>query len=137
VADTSAGLLELTDPPSVLRLEYSLLDQTRRQLAARTVLKDTFKGWVRTARIQADGTQSPAWGLLLGAGAAGLGGMPPSSGNGETGAIRAPRRSRRPMTAGPTTNCSNASGGDHVHLGHYGEQPRRADFRAAKAAFVA
>jgi len=26
--------------------------------------------------------------------------------------------------------------GDHVHLGHYGEQPRRADFRAAKAAFV-
>jgi ATP-dependent Lon protease len=27
-----------------LRQEYNLLDQTRRQLAARTVLKDTFQG---------------------------------------------------------------------------------------------
>jgi MPBQ/MSBQ methyltransferase len=26
--------------------------------------------------------------------------------------------------------------GDHVHLGHYGNPPHRADFRAAKVAFV-
>jgi len=44
VADHQQALLELTDTTERLRLEYSLLDQTRRQLAARTVLKDTFKG---------------------------------------------------------------------------------------------
>ena len=37
------GLGELTDTGERLRLEYDLLDQTRRQLAARTVLKDTFQ----------------------------------------------------------------------------------------------
>jgi ATP-dependent Lon protease len=33
----------MTDTGERLRQEFSLLDQTRRQLAARTVLKDTFK----------------------------------------------------------------------------------------------
>jgi len=37
------------------------------------------------------------------------------------------------MTAGPTTNCSNASGGNHVTFGHYGRAAAAAaDFRAAK-----
>lgn len=44
VADHQQALLELTDTSERLRQEYNLLDQTRRQLAARTVLKDTFKG---------------------------------------------------------------------------------------------
>ena len=42
VADHQQALLEITDTGERLRLEYELLDQTRRQLAARTVLKDTF-----------------------------------------------------------------------------------------------
>lgn len=42
VADHQQALLELTDTGERLRQEYDLLDQTRRQLAARTVLKDTF-----------------------------------------------------------------------------------------------
>jgi hypothetical protein len=42
VADQQQTLLEITDTGERLRLEYDLLDQTRRQLAARTVLKDTF-----------------------------------------------------------------------------------------------
>jgi len=42
VADHQQALLEITDTGARLRQEYELLDQTRRQLAARTVLKDTF-----------------------------------------------------------------------------------------------
>jgi len=43
VADHQQQLLELTDTETRLRQEYDLLDHTRRQLAARTVLKDTFQ----------------------------------------------------------------------------------------------
>jgi len=43
VADHQQALLEITDTGERLRQEYELLDQTRRQLAARTVLKDTFR----------------------------------------------------------------------------------------------
>jgi len=43
VADHQQALLEITDTGDRLRQEYELLDQTRRQLAARTVLKDTFE----------------------------------------------------------------------------------------------
>jgi ATP-dependent Lon protease len=42
VADHQQALLEITDTGERLRQEFDLLDQTRRQLAARTVLKDTF-----------------------------------------------------------------------------------------------
>jgi len=42
VADHQQALLEITDTGERLRQEYELLDQTRRQLAARTVLKDTL-----------------------------------------------------------------------------------------------
>jgi ATP-dependent Lon protease len=42
VADHQQALLEITDTGDRLRQEFTLLDQTRRQLAARTVLKDTF-----------------------------------------------------------------------------------------------
>lgn len=42
VADHQQALLEITDTGERLQQEFSLLDQTRRQLAARTVLKDTF-----------------------------------------------------------------------------------------------
>jgi ATP-dependent Lon protease len=42
VADHQQALLEITDTGDRLRAELNLLDQTRRQLAARTVLKDTF-----------------------------------------------------------------------------------------------
>ena len=42
VADHQQALLEITDTAERLRQEYQLLDHTRRQLAARTVLKDTF-----------------------------------------------------------------------------------------------
>jgi ATP-dependent Lon protease len=44
VADHQQALLEITDTGERLRQEFTLLDQTRRQLAARTVLKDTFSG---------------------------------------------------------------------------------------------
>jgi ATP-dependent Lon protease len=43
VAEHQQALLELTDTAERLRQEYELLDHTRRQLAARTVLKDTFQ----------------------------------------------------------------------------------------------
>jgi len=43
VADHQQALLEITDTGERLHREYELLDQTRRQLAARTVLKDTFQ----------------------------------------------------------------------------------------------
>ncbi len=43
MADEQQALLELTDTGDRLRQEYELLDQTRRQLAARTVLMDTFR----------------------------------------------------------------------------------------------
>lgn len=43
MADHQQALLEITDTSERLRQEFALLDQTRRQLAARTVLKDTFK----------------------------------------------------------------------------------------------
>jgi ATP-dependent Lon protease len=43
VADEQQALLEMTDTGERLRLEMDLLDQTRRQLAARTVLKQTFQ----------------------------------------------------------------------------------------------
>ena len=42
VAEQQQKLLEITDTAERLRQEYTLLDHTRRQLAARTVLKDTF-----------------------------------------------------------------------------------------------
>jgi ATP-dependent Lon protease len=42
VADHQQALLEITDTAERLRQEYDLLDHTRKQLAARTVLKDTF-----------------------------------------------------------------------------------------------
>tara|TARA_Y100001968_G_C19329086_1_gene703336 strand:- start:331 stop:1002 length:672 start_codon:yes stop_codon:yes gene_type:complete len=42
VADEQQHLLELTDTHHRLQREYEMLDQTRRQLAARTALKDTF-----------------------------------------------------------------------------------------------
>ena len=42
VAEQQQALLEITDTAERLRQEYELLDHTRRQLAARTVLKDTF-----------------------------------------------------------------------------------------------
>jgi ATP-dependent Lon protease len=43
VAEQQQALLEITDTGERLRQEYELLDHTRRQLAARTVLKDTFQ----------------------------------------------------------------------------------------------
>ncbi len=43
VADHQQALLEITDTGERLRQEFDLLDQTRRQLAARTVLKDTLE----------------------------------------------------------------------------------------------
>ena len=43
VADHQQALLEITDTAERLRQEYELLDHTRKQLAARTVLKDTFQ----------------------------------------------------------------------------------------------
>jgi ATP-dependent Lon protease len=43
VADHQQALLEITSTGERLRQEYELLDHTRRQLAARTVLKDTFQ----------------------------------------------------------------------------------------------
>jgi len=43
VAEHQQALLELTSTAARLRREFELLDHTRRQLAARTVLKDTFQ----------------------------------------------------------------------------------------------
>lgn len=43
VAEHQQALLELTSTAARLRKEFELLDHTRRQLAARTVLKDTFQ----------------------------------------------------------------------------------------------
>jgi ATP-dependent Lon protease len=43
VADHQQALLEITSTVERLRQEFDLLDHTRRQLAARTVLKDTFQ----------------------------------------------------------------------------------------------
>ena len=43
VADHQQALLAITDTAERLRQEFELLDHTRRQLAARTVLKDTFQ----------------------------------------------------------------------------------------------
>ena len=43
VADHQQALLEITNTAERLRQEFDLLDHTRRQLAARTVLKDTFQ----------------------------------------------------------------------------------------------
>lgn len=42
VADQQQALLEITDTGERLRQEFELLDETRRQLAARTVLQDTL-----------------------------------------------------------------------------------------------
>lgn len=42
VAHEQQNLLELTDTTKRLEREFVMLDQTRRELAARTVLKDTF-----------------------------------------------------------------------------------------------
>tara|TARA_Y100001968_G_scaffold104654_1_gene94591 strand:- start:1097 stop:1651 length:555 start_codon:yes stop_codon:yes gene_type:complete len=42
VADEQQHLLELKNTVTRLEREYEMLDQTRRQLAARTALKDTF-----------------------------------------------------------------------------------------------
>ena len=42
VASEQQNLLELTNTFKRLEREYELLDHTRRQLAARTALKDTF-----------------------------------------------------------------------------------------------
>ena len=43
MADQQQALLEITDTGERLRQEFELLDETRRQLAARTVLQDTFR----------------------------------------------------------------------------------------------
>ena len=43
VADQQQALLEITDTHERLQQEFELLDETRRQLAARTVLQDTFR----------------------------------------------------------------------------------------------
>ncbi|MCP9776079.1 LON peptidase substrate-binding domain-containing protein [Cyanobium sp. HWJ4-Hawea] len=43
VADHQQALLEITNTAQRLRQEYEMLDHTRKQLAARTVLKDTFQ----------------------------------------------------------------------------------------------
>ena len=43
VADHQQQLLEMTSTGERLQLEFDLLDHTRRQLAARTVLQDTFR----------------------------------------------------------------------------------------------
>jgi ATP-dependent Lon protease len=43
VADQQQSLLEITDTEARLRDEFELLDETRRHLAARTVLQDTFR----------------------------------------------------------------------------------------------
>ncbi len=42
VADEQQHLLEMLDTTQRLQREYDMLDQTRRQLAARTALKETF-----------------------------------------------------------------------------------------------
>ena len=42
VADQQQELLELTNTRSRLEQEFEMLDETRRQLAARTVLRDTL-----------------------------------------------------------------------------------------------
>jgi len=42
VADQQQELLELTSTRSRLEQEFNILDETRRQLAARTVLRDTL-----------------------------------------------------------------------------------------------
>jgi ATP-dependent Lon protease len=42
VAEQQQELLELTDTSERLKLEFEMLDETRRQLAARTVLRDTL-----------------------------------------------------------------------------------------------
>ena len=42
VAEPTQELLELTDTSVRLKLEFKMLDETRRQLAARTVLRDTL-----------------------------------------------------------------------------------------------
>ncbi|HJL68660.1 MAG TPA: ATP-dependent protease, partial [Prochlorococcaceae cyanobacterium Gl_MAG_24] len=42
VAEEQQALLELTKPNHRLQREYEMLDHTRRQLAARTVLKDSL-----------------------------------------------------------------------------------------------
>ena len=43
VVDQQQQLLEMTSTADRLQLEFELLDHTRRQLAARTVIQDTFK----------------------------------------------------------------------------------------------
>jgi ATP-dependent Lon protease len=43
VAEQQQELLEMTSTADRLQLEFELLDHTRRQLAARTVIQDTFK----------------------------------------------------------------------------------------------
>ena len=43
VADQQQQLLEMTSTADRLQLEFELLDHTRRQLAARIVIQDTFK----------------------------------------------------------------------------------------------
>ena len=43
VADQQQALLEITDTQERLQQEFELLDETRRQLAARTVLQDTLR----------------------------------------------------------------------------------------------
>jgi ATP-dependent Lon protease len=43
VADQQQALLEITDTHERLQQEFELLDETRRHLAARTVLQDTFR----------------------------------------------------------------------------------------------
>ena len=42
IVDQQQHLLETSDTNKRLELEYEMLDQTRKQLAARTVIKETF-----------------------------------------------------------------------------------------------
>ena len=57
VADHQQALLEITDTGERLRQEFTLLDQTRRQLAARTVLKDTFETFADDDGLDDDGPE--------------------------------------------------------------------------------
>jgi ATP-dependent Lon protease len=54
VADQQQALLEITDTHERLKQEFELLDETRRQLAARTVLQDTFRDLEEPAESDLD-----------------------------------------------------------------------------------
>jgi len=73
-------------------------------------------------------------GLLLGAGAAGVGDGSTSSGNGETGAIRAPRRRGRPMDRWTDDQLLERLWGDST-LGHLRRGSRGAPIPRRQSSF--